>query len=199
MCLLREPIFLDLEPSCSYTECIDKKKSQEACSTPMVLQPPSRTLLEGTLGSPQIPDMLQSAGCHTLGHVAPFPNSTKASSIAPLPSCTASLISSALPYPAPSHPGWTWPHHSGQSRVFLPAGAVGLYQLWLFWHNTPGEGTQGTTQRDQEQRRHLWHLLCVVGYITLWYSRVDVAWRHSWCAGNSWMFQNKEHVGKSVV
>lgn len=51
-----------------------------------------RILLEGTLGSPQTPDTLQSEGCRSLGHVAPFPNSTRASGIAPLPSCTASLI-----------------------------------------------------------------------------------------------------------
>lgn len=31
MCLLREPESLDSDPSCSYIECIDRKRSQEAC------------------------------------------------------------------------------------------------------------------------------------------------------------------------
>lgn len=189
-----------LEPSCSYTECIDRKKSQEACSTTMVLQPPSRTLLEGTWDPPR------HAAVSRMSHPGTRGLDTFSKQNQSQQHCTPSILHSqpdflcsALPCPAPSHPGCTWPHHSGQSTVFLPAGAVGLYQLWLFWHNTPGEGTQGTAQRDRQRRRHLWHLLCVVGYITLWYSGVDVAWRYSWCAGNSWMFQNKEHVEKSVV
>lgn len=187
--------------SCSYTECIDRKKSQEACSSTMVLQLSRRTLLEGTLGSPQTPDTMQSAGCRSLGHVAPFPHSTRASGIAPLPSCTASLIPllcSALACPL---------HHIPvrlgliiSARAEFPFGwCCGVVSaLSVLVHYSRGRHT-GNRTTERQRQRHLWHLLCVVSYIMLWYSGVDAAWWHNWSAGNSCMFQNKEHVEKSVL
>lgn len=124
-----------------------------------------------------------------------FPNSTRASGIASLPSCTASLISSVLPCPITSQLDLASSPWLGQFPFWLvPWGGISCDSA-----GTMQQGKAHRAQRDRQRRRHLWHLLCVGSYITLWYSGVEAAWRHNGSAGSSWMLQNKKHVEKSAV
>lgn len=159
----------------------------------MVLQLLSRTLLEGTSGSPQTPDMLQSAGCRTLGHVVLFQT-------APEPA--------ALHRFHPAQPAWFPLPCPITSQLDLASSPwLGQFPFWLVpWGGiscdsagTMQQGKAHRAQRDRQRRRHLWHLLCVGSYITLWYSGVEATWRHNGSAGSSWMLQNKKHVEKSAV
>lgn len=185
--------------SCSNIECIDRKKSQEACSSTMVLQLSRRTLLEGTLGSPRPQTRCSQqdvAAWDTwrLLQTAPEPVALHRFH----PAQPASLPCSALACPL---------HHIPvrlgliiSARAEFPFGwCCGVASaLSVLVHYSRGRHT-GNRTTERQRQRHLWHLLCVVSYITLWYSGVDAAWWHNWSAGNSCMFQNKEHVEKSVL
>lgn len=81
----------------------------------MVLQVSSRTLLEGTLGCPQTQTYCSQQDVTPWDTWHLFSNSTKASIIAPFPSCTASLISSALLCPITSWLDLASPFWSEQS------------------------------------------------------------------------------------
>lgn len=109
-----------LEPSCSYTECIDRKKSQEACSTTMVLQPPSRTLLEGTWDPPRPQTCCSQQDVAPwdtwVGHV--FQTAPKPAALHPFHPAQPAwfpLLCSALPCPITSQVHLAssfWPEHS---------------------------------------------------------------------------------------
>lgn len=138
MCLLRETVSLDLDPSAAILS-VQTQKSQEACSSKVVLQVSSRTLLEGR-------DAPRPQTCCSQQDVTPW-DTWHLFQTAPKPASLHCFHpAQPAPFPllcsAPSHPGYTWPHHSARAE----------FLFWLVLWAGSSSDSSGTIQQGKAHR-----------------------------------------------